>query len=98
MLTPTPTPTPTPTTPNFNYNSPPFLIKIKRRANKIDEIKYHVKCNNVLNETLNNRYVLQGERCSPKLFTEFLQDFSESLGQCDGIVLSTILLIMLMTS
>ena len=34
MLTPTPTltltPTPTPT--NFNCNSPPFLIKIKRRA------------------------------------------------------------------
>ena len=26
------TPTPTPTTPNFNCNSPPFLIKIKRRA------------------------------------------------------------------
>ena len=24
--------TPTPTTPNFNCNSPPFLIKIKRRA------------------------------------------------------------------
>ena len=28
----TPTPTPMPTTPNFNCNSPPFLIKIKRRA------------------------------------------------------------------
>ena len=28
------TPTPTPTTPNFNCNSPPFLIKIKRRAKK----------------------------------------------------------------
>ena len=25
--------TPTPTKPNFNCNSPPFLIKIKRRAN-----------------------------------------------------------------
>ena len=24
----------TPTTPNFNCNSPPFLIKIKRRAKK----------------------------------------------------------------
>ena len=30
------TPTPTPTTPNFNCNSPPFLIKIKRRAKKQD--------------------------------------------------------------
>ena len=30
--------TPTPTTPNFNCNSPPFLIKIKRRAkNKFEE-------------------------------------------------------------
>ena len=28
------TPKPTPTTPNFNCNSPPFLIKIKRRAKK----------------------------------------------------------------
>ena len=27
--------TPTPTTPNFNCNSPPFLIKIKRRAKKV---------------------------------------------------------------
>ena len=29
------TPTPTPTTPNFNCNSPPFLIKIKRRAKNL---------------------------------------------------------------
>ena len=33
----------TPTTPNFNCNSPPFLIKIKRRANndihdKLEEV------------------------------------------------------------
>ena len=45
MLTPTPTPTltptptPTPTTPNFNCNSPPFLIKIKRRAKNMLKIK-----------------------------------------------------------
>ena len=35
------TPTPTPMTPNFNCNSPPFLIKIKRRAKNGIEKKAH---------------------------------------------------------
>ena len=35
MLTPTPTTTTTTTTPNFNCKSPPFLIKIKRRAKNV---------------------------------------------------------------
>ena len=41
------TPTPTPTTPNFNCNSPPFLIKIKRRAknNRTHDVKTNCKNN-----------------------------------------------------